>query len=634
MVGTTSLWAQRNWLTQKMSGSDIASYADQIEQWRDHQKTTIFRQLAALSNQNKTALIDRAEADLDFEWPNLPATAYLEFYKNGNRSHYQSMRGKRRSVLSTLVIAELLENKGRFIPQIVNGIWAICEESTWAYPAHLSLQHNYTPLPQPGEPTVDLGAAGTAALMSWVHLLLGTKLAEVSEVIPQRIAFELNNRIIAPYLNRTDYWWMGLHGQRVNNWNPWVNQRVLLTALLVENKTEDLVNILHKTARSVDYFINQYPDDGGCDEGPSYWSMAGAALIHYLQLLKSVTNGTVDITDHALIGRMGAYIYKLHIDRNEFVDFADAHRYTIPDIAAVYTYGTVCRNDTLKQFAAYLAHLSDDFSRLPLHYAGNLNHFINYIAIQSALATTPAKAPFTQHAWLPDLQVLTARSRAGTPAGLFVAAKGGTNGESHNHNDIGNFVIYADGQPAIIDVGVGTYTRQTFSKDRYKLFTMQSAWHNLPTINGFMQHQGKTYHATDVRFQKKKDKISLSMDLSDAYPKEAAIDQWVRKLEFNGKKVTLTESYHLTQIKKPVVLSLISPLNVTTDGDNLLLTDSSQHAVLRIHYDSKQFEVAIEKKVLKDPSLIHSWSGVLNRIHFAMKNSRLQDSYSIRFEKP
>ena len=37
----------------------------------------------------------------------------------------------------------------------------------------------------------------------------------------------------------------------------------------------------------------------------------------------------------------------------------------------------------------------------------------------------------------------------------------------------------------------GTYTKQTFGKDRYTIWTMQSNYHNLPMINGVPQKFGQ-----------------------------------------------------------------------------------------------------------------------------------------------
>ena len=68
--------------------------------------------------------------------------------------------------------------------------------------------------------------------------------------------------------------------------------------------------------------------------------------------------------------------------------------------------------------------------------------------------------------------------------GLYVAAKGGHNGESHNHNDIGNFIVYADGEPEIIDVGNCVYTAKTFGAERYELMNTRSKNHNVPLIGG------------------------------------------------------------------------------------------------------------------------------------------------------
>src|SRR6185369_12944547 len=117
-----------------------------------------------------------------------------------------------------------------------------------------------------------------------------------------------------------------------------------------------------------------------------------------------------------------------------------------------------------------------------------------------AMAAEPAKPPLVRDAWLPGIQVMTARRREASSAGLYLAAQGGHNAESHNHNDVGNFIVYADGEPAIVDVGVETYSAQTFSSRRYEIWTMQSAYHNLPTIDGVMQGAGRQFAARSVSY--------------------------------------------------------------------------------------------------------------------------------------
>ncbi len=91
--------------------------------------------------------------------------------------------------------------------------------------------------------------------------------------------------------------------------------------------------------------------------------------------------------------------------------------------------------------------------------------------------------------WLDGLQFMAARENPASEEGFFLACKGGHNAESHNHNDIGSFIVYCDGMPILINPGVEFYTAKTFSAARYEIWTMQSSYHNLPEINGFMQKE-------------------------------------------------------------------------------------------------------------------------------------------------
>lgn len=630
---TLSSSGQRNWLSGSTSFTQVSSDLSRINQWRSDLKQSLLKAIQELPPDVKQNLIENGERYLHYNWPALPATQFLEFAQNGNRSHYESSLGKRRAALSSLVIAELAEEKGRFIPQIINGTWATCEESTWALPAHLSLQHHYTALPNPGENIVDLGDGMTTALISWTYFLLGNQLEKVTPVLPDRIRYELERRVIHPYLERNDFWWMGFRDQRVNNWNPWVNQNVLLTALLTEEDPGRLDSTVYKTMRSVDNFINQYPADGGCDEGPAYWSHAGGELITYLELLRTSTHGKINLTDRPLICDIGKYIYKVNIDKDAFVDFADSHPYLTPSVSSIFEFGESCGDDTMKQFAAYFAKEHGDAADEFLRDKENLQSFVNYLQIYPEIKNTPPHQPLMKSAWFPDLQVLTVRSQAGSAKGLFMAAKGGTNGESHNHNDVGNFILYANGQPMIIDIGVGTYTRETFSKDRYKIFTMQSAWHNLPTINGMMQHEGIQYRASDVRFSENKDGIRLSMNLAGTYPKEAGVSSWFRSMDFKGNEMVLQEKYELEKYDSAFTLSLITPVrNIQVLKDRIIMKDDNNNG-LSIRFDPAHFDVKIENKILTDPALQHSWGKSLNRILLVDKLHRTRGDYTILFQQ-
>ena len=88
-------------------------------------------------------------------------------------------------------------------------------------------------------------------------------------------------------------------------------------------------------------------------------------------------------------------------------------------------------------------------------------------------------APAAPHdVWYPSVGILVSRRGA-----YALGGKAGSNADSHNHNDVGSVTLYRDGRPLLIDVGVETYSKKTFSPQRYEIWTMQSGWHNLPQFD-------------------------------------------------------------------------------------------------------------------------------------------------------
>jgi hypothetical protein len=161
--------------------------------------------------------------------------------------------------------------------------------------------------------------------------------------------------------------------------------------------------------------------------------------------------------------------------------------------------------------------------------------------LQSLKSIAAAKKVFhkNKQTWLPQLQLMAARQ----PNDLFVAAHGGNNGESHNHNDVGDFIIYYAGDPVIIDVGSGTYTAKTFSSERYSLWFNTSAFHNLPTVNGQQQAEGSSFAASGVSYTVDKARTVLSMNIENAYPEMAGLAAWKRMITSAAAGVTIEDDF-------------------------------------------------------------------------------------------
>lgn len=608
------------------------------EQWHPWPKWSDRRSWEALPEPVRKDLIANGEQYLGYQWPDLPATLFLEYARNGNRSRYEHEHFARRTALTDLIVAECVEGKGRFLDDIVNGVWVICEESFWGVPAHVGAQKAGSGLPDPAEPVVDLFAAETGESLAWTYYLLGEQLDRVSPLVRKRIHHEIDRRILTPCLERDDFGWMGFTGGRVNNWNPWCNSNWLTCVLLVEPDEARRIKAVAKIVRSLDNFFDAYADDGGCDEGPGYWGRAPASLLDGLELLYSATKGAINVYDQPLVKEMGRYIYRVHIADDYFVNFADASAKVRPPGELVYRYGKRIGDDRLASFGAYLSDMDrGEGSGFAGKGGYTVGRYLPEIFNDAELCTAQAKPPLVRDAWLDGIQVMTARCTTGTTKGFFVAAKGGHNAESHNHNDVGNFIVYRDGRPILIDAGVETYSRKTFSSRRYEIWTMQSAYHNLPTIDGVMQSPGRQFAARDLRYEANDDHAQLQLDIAGAYPKQASVKSWLRTIRFNrGKDVAITEDYTLEKPAKEITLTLLTPCKATVQKEGQLLLEVADRAEPRssvqVLFDGAKLKSVLETIAIEDDELRSVWPERLTRILLKAETPAVQDSWTVRIE--
>jgi hypothetical protein len=234
---------------------------------------------------------------------------------------------------------------------------------------------------------------------------------------------------------------------------------------------------------------------------------------------------------------------------------------------------------------------------------------------------------------------MTARSAAGTTEGLYLAVKGGHNREHHNHNDVGNFIVYADGLPVIIDVGAGTYTAQNSGPGRYDIWNMHSGYHNLPTINTIRQGYGEEFSATVLGYSADERSAQLTLELARAYPPEAGLKTWTRRLTLNrGQDIQLEESYALIDPAQAITLRVLTPCE-TTESNGILhlhetrFDDIRNSGCVNIQFDPGQLRVDIEAIEIEDKKIQSSWGQSLYRILFIAENPPLSDTWVLRVTK-
>ena len=532
-------------------------------------------------------------------WKSLPASVFSEFKKTGNRVRYEQLMFEKRRQLAALVMAEIIEGKRRFLPDIIDGLQSTLEETWWGLPAHYK-----TELPRTEDQNVDLFNAETASLVAYTCYMLGSELDQFSPLLTKRIDQEIARRILRPAV-KTKYWWKtaGM------NWNPWICSNWLACVLFCEHDEARKSEAIRQIEQACQAFMNSYPEDGGCDEGPHYWDRAAASLFETRYLLQ-------DISQPAKLQAMESYIYKMYVGNGYAVNFADAHgNKALLNVNIAYPFGLVLNDKTMREYAAWVGQQGDILQHAALFFdkSGNwpsLPRELLFLRhIQSFVKEQP-RQPQLKHVWLPDLQIMTAREP-------FVAFKGGNNGESHNHNDVGSFIVYPNGEPLLIDPGVGEYTSKTFSKQRYEIWTMQSDYHNLPRINGQSQREGKEYSAHVVSYKPGQ----LTLDLADAYPKEAWVRWWIRTVKVDkGKRVEVTDDYSLYDYGAPTQLMFVTPVKPALGKAGTVIL--RQHT---LRFDARQLEPVIENiSTLLDPLLQQMWGKQMYHIILTVKDKNLK----------
>ena len=469
-------------------------------------------------------------------YPMRKATDFLAFVRAGSRAADEGpyfFRRRKLCVSALLCCAEQTAS----IDDVIDGIWCICEESSWAVSAHNvnpipgAPRAQDAPLPDVEKPYIDLFSAQTGMILSLVHCLLKDRLDAVALLIGQRIRSEINRRILTPFMETDDFWWMGFRRKDLCNWTPWIVSNVMLCACVWFTEKDALAALLDRALRMLDRWLDVVPADGGCDEGAGYWNMAGGALLDCLELLEQATDGRMTFWREEIIRNILSYPLKAELGGGWFVNFADCDARPFLSGERLQYAGEKLGDPALASMGIRLrGTLGDQINDVP--------HFSRLLKLLFHPAGQEAAAPQPRDVWLPDLQLRVVRR-----GGMTLCCKGGHNGESHNHNDVGSFMLYADGQPEIIDAGNMNYTAKTFSDARYTLWNVRSAYHNLPMIGGIEQQPGKAYAARDVCCLPN----GLSLELAGTYGTAAGIESLIRTMELTENQFVLRDQISLNR---------------------------------------------------------------------------------------
>ena len=437
--------------------------------------------------------------------PETTYTRYRLFKTIGERAPYDRPYGEKRSLLSREVLAAWFQGDNSRIDRINDLIWSICEETTWVGPAHENLEWN-----------IDLYAAETAADLGYVIMLIGDRLPEE---VRERVRKEVNRRIFEPYLTHAhEYWW----NSGRNNWTGVCAGSVGEAFLLLEDDVQRQAEALSIVIGQLDRFIqNAFEADGGCLEGIGYWNYG---LYHYVclaEMLRVRTGGAIDLLSNEKVRAIAAYPLAVVIGKDTYASFSDAHEHASvhPFLAARLSERTGITG---------LRALVEDAG------GGDLAEALRDLSWWDG---TRPEMPKLEDSFLPVSGVARLVGSSGRHT-LVLAAKAGHNAESHNHNDVGSFVLAVDDTVYLCDPGAGAYDAAYFSAKRYENVFANSYGHSVPRIGGALQPVGREYCGT---MEKTGDNsISISFEKAYAVP---SLRTAVRSIEMRDGEVILQDSF-------------------------------------------------------------------------------------------
>ena len=493
--------------------------------------------------EDRAEILELAERYGGMPWPARKATDFLAFTRTGSRTADEQPYFTRRRKLCAAALGCCADPE-RSLDQVVDGIWMICEETSWVISAHNvnpipgAPEARDYPLPDPDRPYVDLFSAQTGMILSFVCALLGRRLDAVSPVIRRRAERAVRERVTGPFMTHDEFWWMGFIRKDLCNWTPWIVSNVLYCACLGGLDDRELETLMRRAAGMLDRYLDCVPADGGCDEGAGYWNMAGGSLLDCLELMEKAAG--VSLWGDEKIRNTLAFPLKAEIGGGWFMNFADCDARPFLSGERIRLAGEKLGMPELEKMGRrYRGTVGDQLADVP-HLSRALSLLFHPEEKESAGETGgtegPAGAPADRDVWLPDLQVRLAERE-----GLAFCCKGGRNAGSHAHCDTGSFMLYDRGEPEIIDAGNMIYTAKTFSGERHTLWNIRSGYHNLPVFGGAEQGYGPEFAAEDPRPSPE----GISMELARAWPKEAGLRSFRRSWELTGRGLRVRDEITL-----------------------------------------------------------------------------------------
>ncbi|EOR92653.1 hypothetical protein ADIARSV_4165 [Arcticibacter svalbardensis MN12-7] len=492
------------------NGDQIYPTAKQIKMLRPFMPQETFMPAPAYSDRDYWNKIANSSSGKEYlkeayaviqKTPEIPISdeVYREANKQGNRGMYKPKYYNTMERLEYFILAECLENKGNFIPQIETYCKAIMTMKSWMHPNHDDSANSNL---EGKSIAIDLGARKFGSVLTLANILLADKLPAK---LRNDISSIVHKRITASYLasakgeNELNKWI-----KATSNWNAVCTSGSVFSTIANSTDANERLAIVGSALNSMKYYLSGFGQDGYCSEGAGYWGYGFGHYLYLAQILSDYTHGKINLFDGGnpeKLKNVGNFPQKFEIQNSTCAPFAD---------------GVSQLSNSGSNFAATLsaAHYGA-IKPVEFRFEEAVEHLIawNNPTLFSINKNAPKpNQDLPNYSYFDDFGMVISRGKQKNP--FSIAVKAGHNAENHNHSDVGTYVVFLGNDLITGDIGAPSYTAGAFSEDN----PARSSWgHPLPRIDGKLQSNGRKFEGkiTETTFTKEIDKAV--MDISKAY---------------------------------------------------------------------------------------------------------------------
>lgn len=527
----------------------------------------IIEELQNFLDQYKAQIREEADRLAFLSMPQITEELFALFEQTGNRLKYEEVYFTRRKLLAVFGMKALLEQQeenrvsGPVLKKLEEVMESICDEECWALPAHVDRRKDQWQV------TVDLFAAETSQTMAELADRLS---GELSPSLHTRIVKNIERRVFRPYFTSA----VPYQGweRSDNNWNAVCAGSIGSACLhLMREQKEYLELCLERICDTLPFYVSGFAEDGACMEGLGYFTYGMTYFVDFALELYDYTLGKKDLLCGDWAGfragetdkraRMASFQSKCYFADGRTVSFSDGNSrdtFRVGLSCALASRFPQARIPNMNRAAGLLDDSCFRFAALKMDLFETRKYLEKLRretagddcgSIEPGLEDTEGAVMDCGQRGKKKHKTAGAENAAGmfeilpaaqwcigqSVSGVGMACKGGNNGESHNHNDLGHFLYEAGGVMLFTDLGAGEYTREYFGSGRYEILCNNSFGHSVPIVDGQGQLPGRGYACRSFWAQKSDEgrpEGRVCMELAGAY-EEGLLQSFRRSLRFS-----------------------------------------------------------------------------------------------------